>query len=82
MLRNAVAMFHVLELEREWRVKNGKKLGYETLAAHPPIVAVGAEGPLEGEKLMADYFRVPPPPSPQHTYLNAANNWTGAVRWN
>ncbi|KAF8420844.1 nucleoside hydrolase [Tirmania nivea] len=56
VLRNTVAMFHVLELEREWRLKNGKKLGYGTLAAHPPIVAVGAEGPLEGEKLMADYF--------------------------
>ncbi|KAF8454223.1 Inosine/uridine-preferring nucleoside hydrolase domain-containing protein [Terfezia claveryi] len=58
VLRNTVAMFHVLELEREWRAKNGKKLGYETLAVHPPIVAVGAEGPLEGELLMADYFRV------------------------
>lgn len=50
-------MFHVLELEREWRIKNGKRPGYEALTAHPPIVAVGADQPLEGEKLMADYFR-------------------------
>lgn len=51
-------MFHVLELERQWRIKNHRKVGYEALAAHPPIVAVGAGGPLEGEKSVGDYFRM------------------------
>ena len=51
-------MFHVLELERQWRVKNHRKVGYEALVAHPPIVAVGAGEPLEGQKLVADYFRM------------------------
>ncbi|KAF8475929.1 Inosine/uridine-preferring nucleoside hydrolase domain-containing protein [Kalaharituber pfeilii] len=55
-LRNTVAMFYVLELERKWRIENGRKPGFESLAKYPPVVAVGAKEPLEGEKLMADYF--------------------------
>ena len=77
VLRNTVAMFHVLELEREWRLENGKTLGYETLATHPPIVAVGAKEPLEGQQVMADYFRMPRS-SPS---MNVANNWNGEGRW-
>lgn len=57
VLRNAVAMFHVLELEKEWRVKNGRKPGFGALEANKPIVAVGAKEPLEERALLADYFR-------------------------
>ncbi|KAL7275205.1 hypothetical protein RUND412_001853 [Rhizina undulata] len=56
-LRNAVSLFHILELERQWRVQNGRRPGFEALAAHKPIVAVGADGPLEeDEKVIAAYF--------------------------
>ena len=56
-LRNAVSLFHIVEQELEWREKNGKALKYESLRKFKPIVAVGAEGPLEEQLLMADYFR-------------------------
>ncbi|RVD83721.1 uncharacterized protein DFL_005500 [Arthrobotrys flagrans] len=55
-LRNAVSMFHVLEKELAWRKANGKPLGYESLRKYKPIVAVGAEQPLDEQLLMADYF--------------------------
>jgi hypothetical protein len=56
-LRNVVALFHVLEKELEWRKSTGRPEGFETMRAHKPIVAVGAEHSLEDEELMADYFR-------------------------
>lgn len=56
-LKNAVALFHVIEKELEWRKSNGVLEGFETLKAFKPIVAVGADHPLEDELLMADYFR-------------------------
>ncbi|EQB43503.1 inosine-uridine preferring nucleoside hydrolase [Colletotrichum gloeosporioides Cg-14] len=55
-LRNAVALFHVLEKELAWRKENGKPEGFESLRAYKPIVAVGAEHPLEDDELAADYF--------------------------
>ncbi|KAK6500434.1 hypothetical protein TWF481_010778 [Arthrobotrys musiformis] len=55
-LRNAVSLFHVLEKELEWRKAKGKPLGYESLRKCKPIVAVGAEQPLDEQILMADYF--------------------------
>lgn len=55
-LRNVVALFHVLEKEMEWRKSTGKGT-YEALKTYKPIVAVGAEHPLEDELLMADHFR-------------------------
>ncbi|KAH8905125.1 nucleoside hydrolase [Coniochaeta sp. PMI_546] len=54
-LRNVVALFHVLEKEMEWR-KSAGKATYGALEAYKPIVAVGAEHPLEDEILMADHF--------------------------
>lgn len=60
-LRNAVALFHVLEKEIAWRRSNGKAdRGFEALRAFKPIIAVGAEHPLEEELLMADHFREMP----------------------
>ncbi|EON61302.1 hypothetical protein W97_00515 [Coniosporium apollinis CBS 100218] len=55
-LRNAVSLFHHIEKEQEWRRKNGKPEGFETLRASKPIVAVGAEEPLADQLMMADYF--------------------------
>lgn len=54
-----VALFHVLEKEMSWRESVGKS-AYGALRTFKPIVAVGAEHPLEDEVLMADYFRESP----------------------
>lgn len=56
-LRNVVALFHVIEKELEWRRSRGLPEGFEAMRASKPVVAVGAEHPLEDELLMADYFR-------------------------
>lgn len=50
-------MFHILERELQWRRENGKLEGFGTLRASRPIVALGAEEPLEEQKMLADYFR-------------------------
>ncbi|KAL2029367.1 hypothetical protein VTO58DRAFT_108559 [Aureobasidium pullulans] len=55
-LRNAVSLFHHMEQEIAWRQKNGKDLGFETLKASKPLVAVGAEEPLAEQLMMADFF--------------------------
>ncbi|KAK0703741.1 Inosine/uridine-preferring nucleoside hydrolase domain-containing protein [Lasiosphaeria miniovina] len=55
-LRNVVALFHVLEKEMSWRKSAGTSAGYGALHSFKPIVAVGAEHPLEDEELAADYF--------------------------
>lgn len=73
-LRNAVALFHVLEKELAWRKENGKPEGFESLRAYKPIVAVGAEHPLEDDELAADYFRE------EHRVPNAISN-TNEQRW-
>jgi hypothetical protein len=56
-LRNVVALFHVIEKEREWRKARGQLEGFEAMLSSKPIVAVGADHPLEDEILMADHFR-------------------------
>jgi hypothetical protein len=57
-LRNVVALFHVLEKEIAWRESKGSRgSSYGALTAFKPIVAVGADHPLEDEMLMADHFR-------------------------
>jgi len=54
-----VALFHILERELEWRRARGQLEGFDTMKIFKPIVAVGANHPLEDEILMADYFRKP-----------------------
>lgn len=49
-------MFHVIEKEMEWRRARGQLVGFETMLKYKPLVAIGADHPLEDEKLMADYF--------------------------
>ncbi|KAI9795276.1 MAG: hypothetical protein M1835_006084 [Candelina submexicana] len=49
-------MFHIIEKELEWRRSQGKAEGFESLKKFKPIVAVGADQPLEDQMMMADYF--------------------------
>ena len=56
-LRNVVALFHVIEKDLEWRRARGQLEGFEAMRSSKPLVAVGADHPLEDEMLMADYFR-------------------------
>ncbi|KAE8348070.1 Inosine/uridine-preferring nucleoside hydrolase domain-containing protein [Aspergillus coremiiformis] len=55
-LRNVVSMFHILEREMQWRKEQGRPEGFGALRASPPVIAVGAEDPLEDQKMLADYF--------------------------
>lgn len=55
-LKNAVALFHVLEKEKKWRAARGQLEGFSTMETFKPTIAVGASHPLEEEILMADYF--------------------------
>jgi hypothetical protein len=50
-------MFHILEKEMKWRREQGRPEGFDALRARAPIVALGAEDPLEDQKMLADYFR-------------------------
>ena len=50
-------MFHILEREMQWRREQGLNEGFEALRAFKPVIAVGAEDPLEAQKMLADYFR-------------------------
>lgn len=45
----------------QWRRQNGKPQGFGAMRAFRPVVAVGAEDPLEDQKMLADYFRMPWP---------------------
>lgn len=51
-----MALFHVLEKENAWRKSSGKAEGFDALKAFRPIVAVGADHPLQDESLQADNF--------------------------
>ena len=56
-MKNVVALFHVIEKELAWRKDRGQLEGFAAMKISKPIVAVGADHPLEDEILMADYFR-------------------------
>ena len=56
-LRNVVSLFHVLEQELRWRQERGSFKGFQSLKNAPPLVAVGADGPLGDQLMLADYFR-------------------------
>jgi hypothetical protein len=51
-------MFNVIEKDMQWRRSQGLPEGFEMLKKRKPTVAVGAEGPLGGSVLMADYYRI------------------------
>lgn len=56
-LKNVVSLFHVLDREMEWRKSQGQELGFGSLRAFKPIVAIGPEHALEEEILKEDGFR-------------------------
>ncbi|KAL2042845.1 hypothetical protein N7G274_004605 [Stereocaulon virgatum] len=49
-------MFNIIEKEITWRKYQGLPEGFEAIKRCKPLVAVGAEGPLGGQTLMADYY--------------------------
>lgn len=49
-------MFHILEREMQWRREQGLNEGFEALRAYKPVVAVGAEDPLEAQKNVGRLF--------------------------
>ena len=51
-------MFNIIEKEMQWRKEHERPEGFEALKTNRPLVSVGAEGPLGGQALMADYYRV------------------------
>ncbi|QDS74445.1 hypothetical protein FKW77_006363 [Venturia effusa] len=56
-LRNVVTLFHQIGREMAWRKSVGRSEGFEALRRERlPLVAVGAEGPLADQLVMADYF--------------------------
>lgn len=55
-LRNVVAIFHILEKEIAWRKAHGKPVGFEGVTKFKPLVAIGADGPLQDAIESADYF--------------------------
>jgi len=53
-----VALFHIINKEQQWRKEQGRPEGFDMLKTNAkPIVAVGAEGPLTDQLMMADFFR-------------------------
>jgi hypothetical protein len=56
-LRNVVSLFHIISKEQEWRLQQGRLEGFEMLQRAKPIVAVGADKPLQDEMMTADFFR-------------------------
>ncbi|OAR00247.1 hypothetical protein LLEC1_03464 [Akanthomyces lecanii] len=54
--RNVVGMMQVIEKEMAWRKANGRPEGFESLKACKPLVALGAEHPLEEKDLKFDHF--------------------------
>lgn len=55
-LRNVVAIFHILEKELKWRRENCKTIGFEGITKFKPLVAIGADEPLQDRIESADYF--------------------------
>ena len=50
-------MFSIILKEMEWRREIGLPEGFDVLKNSKPLVAVGADGPLGDELIIADYFR-------------------------
>uniref|UniRef100_A0A8H7K3N8 Inosine/uridine-preferring nucleoside hydrolase domain-containing protein n=1 Tax=Bionectria ochroleuca TaxID=29856 RepID=A0A8H7K3N8_BIOOC len=58
-LKNVAALFHIIDLEIKWRKAQNKPIGFSSLLDRKPVVAIGADHPLEEEVLAADHFHGP-----------------------
>jgi inosine-uridine nucleoside N-ribohydrolase len=47
-VRNTVTFLTIIDKEREWRSKNG----YRAPRSETPVVAMGADGPIDGSKVI------------------------------
>ena len=56
-LRYVITLFQYIEKERAWRKEQGRPEGFEALMGRKPLVAVGAEEPLNEQMMVADFFR-------------------------
>lgn len=68
-LQNVVSTFHVIGQERQWCQSHNLPDPFPLLSKQKPLVAVGADGPLAGEKAQADYYREFPLPMPAFPFL-------------
>lgn len=50
-------MFHIIEKEMRWRKEHGRPEGFEALKKSKPVITVGADEPLGGERMQAAYYR-------------------------
>ena len=55
-LRNVVSIFHILDKEIAWRKSTNRQVGFEGVTKFEPLVAVGADEPLQDKIESADYF--------------------------
>jgi inosine-uridine nucleoside N-ribohydrolase len=55
-LRNVVATFHILEQEIAWRKSNNLPVNFDGCTSYKPLVAIGADEPLQDKIESADYF--------------------------
>jgi len=51
-VRNTVTTLNIIDQERQWREKNG----YRQPRSDTPLVAMGAEGPIDGSKIIDARF--------------------------
>ncbi len=47
-VRNTVTLLTIIDQERQWREKNG----YNPPRSDTPVVAMGAEGPIDGSRII------------------------------
>ncbi|KAL4963597.1 inosine-uridine preferring nucleoside hydrolase [Aspergillus stella-maris] len=53
-LKTIVSLFHIAKLEMRWREARGVDVGFDSLRAYRPVVAVGAAGALGSEEVFKD----------------------------
>jgi len=51
-VRNTVTLLTIIDREREWREKNG----YRLPRSDTPVIAIGAEGPVDGSRAIDAKF--------------------------
>ncbi|KKP02455.1 inosine-uridine preferring nucleoside hydrolase [Trichoderma harzianum] len=81
-LRNALALFHVIEKEIEWRKSTGRPEGFEVMKSHKPIVALGADRPLQDEIATAEHIHSADGADGLHNVHNTYSHLAPSDAWN